>query len=122
MKPSQAKAKGRETENSFVAFCHDWGLVNVERRRLKGAADEGDVSGWPGVVCEVKSGGKIDLPGWMRELRVEVENAAAEIGFLAIRPKGAPDPEDWWAALPLPWLFDLLAQVGWIPTIEDRKQ
>lgn len=120
MKPGQAKIKGRETESSFVKFCRDWGLYNVERRRLTGSDDEGDIAGWPGVCVEVKSGVRIDLPGWLSELRAEVENAKAEIGFIAIRPKGKPDPEDWYATLPLPWLFDLLAAAGWIPVIEDQ--
>jgi hypothetical protein len=63
----------------------------AERRRLNGSYDRGDVSGVPRTVIEVKSGAKIDLPGWMRELEVEMVNDGAEFGCVAIKPRGVTD-------------------------------
>lgn len=108
MKPSTAKAKGRETENAFVVWMRErWGKV-VERRRLTGAQDQGDISGWHNVCVEVKSGASIDIPGWLRQLKEEKKNSHSEYGFVAVRPKGKPDPEDWYAVVSLPDMVQLL--------------
>jgi hypothetical protein len=126
MKPSTAKAKGRATENLLVEHLRAAGWPHAERRRLNGRDDLGDIAGVRGMdgsgrrdICiEVKSGGRIDLAGFLDELRVETRNAAADNGFVAIRPKGKPDPNDWYAVLPLPWLIELLHEAGYagIPT------
>ena len=108
MKPSTAKAKGRETENAFVQWMKNrWGK-KVERRRLTGAQDQGDISGWDNVCVEVKSGASIDLPGWLKQLEDEKINSDSEFGFVAVRPKGKPDPEEWYAVMSLPDLVLLL--------------
>lgn len=112
VKPATAKAKGRETETVLVRWLRAHGVPYAERRRLTGRYDQGDLTGWPGVVVEVKSGAKIDAAGWLAELEAEIVNAQAETGFVAVRPKGKPQPEDWFAMLPLPLLMGLLAEAG----------
>jgi len=90
VKSASIKAKGRLAENLFVEFLRArWPMA--ERRRLNGSYDRGDVSGVPRTVIEVKSGAKIDLPGWMRELEVEMVNDGAEFGCVAIKPRGVTD-------------------------------
>ena len=116
MKPGTAKAKGRETENLFVSWVNDHGVPHAERRRLNGSSDKGDVGGWPGVCVEIKSGAKLDIAGWLGELAVEKRHAAADVGFVAVRPKGRPDPDDWFVVMPLPELMDLLGAAGWAVT------
>lgn len=115
MKPSTAKAKGRETENRFVAFVRPL-VPHIERRRLKGNKDEGDTTGWPGVCVEVKSGARLDIPAWLRELDIETVNANADPApsFLVIRPKNQPDPRDWFIVRRLPNDLELLRMAGWI--------
>lgn len=113
MKPSTAKAKGRATENLLVDWLRTHGVPHAERRRLTGSADQGDITGWPGICVEVKSGAKLDIAGWLAELAAEVRNSGATHGFVAVRPKGKPDPEDWFAVLPLPELVRLFAEAGW---------
>lgn len=116
MKTSTAKSKGRDTENRFVSYARTaWGLVNIERRRLTGSSDMGDIAGWPGVCVEIKSGARTNIAGWLTELAVEKSNSHATTGFVAVRPKGKPDPEDWYCVLPLPALMALMAEAGWIP-------
>lgn len=108
MKPSTAKAKGRETENIFVRWMKTrWGKT-VERRRLTGAQDQGDITGWNNVCVEIKSGASIDLPGWLKQLEDEKINSHSEYGFVAVRPKGKPDPEEWYAVVALPDMMNLL--------------
>lgn len=114
MKPSTAKSKGRETENIFVEYLIEHGVIHAERRRLNGSFDQGDVTGWPGVVVEVKSGAKLDIAGWLAELKVEMLNAEAEMGFVAVRPKGKPNAKDWFALMPVDLLMQLMKEAGWI--------
>jgi hypothetical protein len=109
---STVKAKGRETENLFVSWLNSKFGMSAERRRLKGTQDEGDITGWDGVCVEVKSasGSTVNITGWLRELAAEIQNSGADVGFIAARPKGKPDPEDWYAIIPLPALVDLLME------------
>lgn len=117
MKPATAKAKGRETENDCATFLQQW-WPDAERKRLKGNKDEGDITGIGYRVIEVKSGGTLAIPQWMRELRAERENLRERLygniydaqglshvslppGIVAVRPSGKPNPEDWWAIQPL---------------------
>ena len=113
MKPSTAKAKGRETENAFVGFLQENGVTNAERRRLTGSKDQGDITGWPGVCVEVKSGAKLDIARWIRELDAEITNSQADIGFIAVRPKGKPDPREWFVVLTAPDLMRLMNDAEW---------
>jgi hypothetical protein len=122
VKSSTAKAKGRDTENSFVAYARTvWGLTHIERRRLMGSADQGDVTGWPGVCVEIKSGARIDVAGWLAELDAEIANACATTGFVAVRPKGKPNPDEWYALLHLPTLMRLMADAGWMPADNNEE-
>jgi len=117
VKPATAKTKGRATEQMLVEFLLGEGWPHVERRRLNGTEDKGDLAGvrgpTGGVCVEVKSGAALDLPGWLRELCRETVAARAATGFVAVRPKGKPDCHDWYGIMPLPWLLDLLAQAGY---------
>jgi len=111
--PRTAKTKGRETENLFVEWVRDHGVPHAERRRLNGSADRGDVGGWPGVCVEIKSGARTDIAGWLQQLKVETDHAGADVGFVAVRPKGQPHPSGWYAVMPLPELMRLLVDAGW---------
>lgn len=117
MKPSTAKVKGRETEQRFVDYLRANGAPYAERRRLNGSADRGDIAGVPGVVFEVKSGARLDIAGWLAELAAEVANDRADHGAVIVRPKGKPDPAEWFAVLSVPDLLRLLAEVGWMSPI-----
>lgn len=113
MKPATAKAKGAKTEQLWVDYLRDCGWPFVERRHLAGTADRGDITGMPGVTCEVKSGARLDLAGWMGELEVEMRNDGTDIGYTVVRPKGKPAPGDWWCVVPADVLVRLLKAAGW---------
>jgi len=98
MKPASIKAKGRTAENLVVEFLRQWWPM-AERRRLAGIHDRGDVAGVPRTVVEVKSGAKIELGTWMRELDVEVANDHAEHGVLVIKPRGTTDAAQFYAVV-----------------------
>ena len=94
MNPSYNKAKGRSAENRFVEYLKTWWPL-AERRRLTGAKDRGDVTGVPRTVIEVKSGASITLPQWLKELDAEMINDNADYGFVAIKPKGKTQGDDY---------------------------
>ena len=114
MRPSTAKQKGRETETLFVEWLRRNGAPFAERRRLAGVDDRGDIAGVPGVCVEVKSGARLDVAGWMRELAVEMLNDEADMGAVVVRPKGRPSPDLWWAIVPLELWGELMRDAGWL--------
>ena len=90
------KRKGTAAETAFVRFMNENGFPLVERRALQGKADRGDISGLVGVCIEIKSGARLSIPEWMKELEVEVVNDGASEGYLIIKPKGKGKVEQWW--------------------------
>lgn len=118
MKMTTVSAKGRETENKVIAYLRSFGL-KVERRRLAGIKDQGDVAGWntdKGSVCvSVKSAATWSPIRWLSDLDDQADAAAAETGFVIARPKGRPDPDDYVVLIRLPWFMELLREAGWLP-------
>jgi hypothetical protein len=120
MKPSTAKKKGADTEVKYVDYLRSHGVPNAERRHLNGVLDKGDIAGWNAsdgswnVVVEVKSGASLKIPQWLAELDAEVANANAATGHIVVRPKGKPDPEDWFVIMPVNEFMDLMQEAGYI--------
>ncbi len=94
-----AKAKGASAEQAVVDWFRTHGRPHVERRRLTGTADKGDLAGIPGCVIEVKNEARIDLPGYLRELAVEMANANADTGVVIVKRRGSTDVGGWYAVL-----------------------
>ena len=115
MKPSSIKAKGRNAENAAVDLIKESGWPYAERRRQTGAKDRGDVTGIPKVVLEIKSGARLDLPGWLRETEAERINDGAIIGALIVKLKGMGEAKvrDWPVMLPLSQFLALLLEAGY---------
>ena len=113
MKPATAKRKGAATEEEWVRFLRAAGWPYAERRHLAGVMDRGDIAGCPGVTVEVKSGARIDLATWMKELDVEMRNDNTDTGYVAVRPKGSPNAGDWWCVVPAAVMVRLLKAAGW---------
>lgn len=122
MKPSTAKAKGAKTETMFVEWLRTNGVPHCERRHLCGTEDQGDIGGWPGVCIEVKSGAKVNVPKWMAELETEMINSRADTGAIAVRPKGKPNPNDWWIMMPPHVWLELMTGAGWIQQPKENNQ
>lgn len=100
MKPASIKAKGRNAENLVVGYLRQWFGEQVERRRLNGVHDRGDIAGVPNTVIEVKSGARIDLPGWLAEAERERVNDDANWAVVVIKPNGVTDPARFYAVVP----------------------
>lgn len=76
---------GAAWEQAVADYFKDHGFPHCERRVTNGAKDRGDLSGIIGVVIECKNEQRIDLSGYMDEVRVEKANAGVELGFAVIK-------------------------------------
>lgn len=110
-----AKAKGTAAETAVVQYLRTRWWPGAERRALAGAKDLGDVTGTPGVVWEVKAGGRLAIPEWLRETVVERDNAGVPLGLLVVKPKGVgvTKVHEWWAIQPLEQATWLLNEAGY---------
>jgi hypothetical protein len=119
MTPQGAKAKGRFWENRIVAYLTSAGWPYTERRRLAGTSDRGDIAGIPGVIIEAKSAKTYSLPAWMKETRIERNNAKAAIGALWIKANGKTDAGEGFVLLPPEDFVRLLREAGYGPPWVD---
>lgn len=110
------KQKGTAAETAVVSFLRTQGFPHAERLALQGGKDRGDITGIPGIVVEVKAEKEYTLSSWLKECRVEVDNAKADFGFVVAKPRlvGTMNTASWYAIMTQgPW-WQLLAMV-------DRK-
>lgn len=77
--------KGASFEKVVADFLNVCGFFYAERRAKRGVNDAGDIVGIPGVMIECKAEKRIDLAGYMDEVRVEKANAHAQVGACVIK-------------------------------------
>jgi hypothetical protein len=107
--------KGRMAENGLVSYLTANGWPYVERRRLTGANDKGDITGTPGLCWEVKyANAGLRLGAWMAETALETLNAGAEYGVLVVKPLslGLKSVHHWYAIMSADEHAKLMFQAG----------
>jgi hypothetical protein len=97
---SPQKRKGSAAELAVAKWLRKLGWIHAERSRAGWTDDKGDIDGLPGICIEVKNEKKIDIPGYLRELEVEMENAKAWTGTVIIKRRGSTNVDDWYAVMP----------------------
>ena len=97
---SPQKRKGSAAELAVAKWLRKLGWVHAERSRAGWTDDRGDIDGLPGIVIEVKNEKRIDLPGYLRELEVEIANAKAWTGTVIVKRRGSMNVDDWYAVMP----------------------
>jgi len=97
---SHQKRKGSAAELAVAKWLRKLGWIHAERSRAGWQDDRGDIDGMPGVCIEVKNEKKIDLPGYLRELEVEIANAQAWTGTVIVKRRGSMNVDDWYAVMP----------------------
>jgi hypothetical protein len=97
---SPQKRKGSAAELAVAKWLRKLGWIHAERSRAGWTDDRGDIDGMPGVCIEVKAEKKFDIPGYLRELEVEIENAKAWTGTVIIKRRGSTNVDDWYAVMP----------------------
>ena len=110
---ASAKAAGQRFESMVVAYLAEHIDDGIERRRLNGSKDRGDVSGWryagQRIVAEAKDYGGRLLPGtWLGEVEVERGNDSAGVGLVIAKRRGTLDPGDQVVLMTLRDLVSLL--------------
>jgi len=97
---SPQKRKGSAAELAVAKWLRKLGWIHAERSRAGWQDDRGDIDGLPGICIEVKAEKKIDIPGYLRELEVEMANAKAWTGTVIIKRRGSTNVDDWYAVMP----------------------
>ena len=97
---SPQKRKGSAAELAVAKWLRKLGWIHAERSRAGFQDDRGDIDGMPGVCIEVKNEKKIDLPGYLRELEVEIAHAKAWTGTVIVKRRGSMNVDDWYAVMP----------------------
>lgn len=122
-----AKAKGRTAESQVCDYLNEQlGIKHVERRRLAGVEDCGDIAGLLEWCIEVKSHGRMDLAGWVTEMLAETENArarfGAEHGAVWHKRRGTTDPGEWYVTMTGAQLVDLIKMRNQIEQLLECEQ
>ena len=107
---NRPKAIGTAAETAVVRALRRLGFPHAERRALTGTLDQGDITGCPGIVWEVKGGtaAKTASDGqvaeWLAETERERVNAQAEVGVLVLQRAGvgAANANRWWVVMQMP--------------------
>lgn len=114
---SPQRSKGSAYERSIVSYLREAGFT-VDRTRAGWSDDRGDVhglsdpSGTPFVV-ECKNHQRLNLSGWITELRTEIANAGGVAGVLVHKKRGTTDAAEQYATLPFGMLVQLLKEAGY---------
>lgn len=99
---------GTKTETAVVRVLVECGFPHAERRRLRGRADAGDITGTPGVAWSVKGGNVARaasdnlVVSWLHRTEQIRRNAGADIGVLVLARRGIGllNAGRWWAIIP----------------------
>jgi hypothetical protein len=108
---SPQKRKGSAAELAVAKWLRKLGWIHAERSRCGWSDDRGDIDGMPGVCIEVKNEKRIDLPGYLRELEVEMANAQAWTGTVIVKRRGSMNVDDWYAVMPAKVWGELMVMV-----------
>lgn len=113
---SPEKQKGDRAERAVVEWLHALGYTSAHRIRAGSPDDIGDIElGDLGkIVIEVKDRGKVDLPAWIRKLRIQKENKKAHLGIIIVKKRGSADPFDWAFVLDAHSFVNVLETRRWI--------
>lgn len=87
-----ATQAGKAYETELMRYMREQ-RFDVERLRLSGAEDEGDLVVKPGgairaYIIEAKRTKALDLAGWVKEAQVERENYKNHRGLMSLDPVG----------------------------------
>lgn len=112
---ASAKQAGSRFETQVACYLAANVDDRIERRRLTGAKDRGDIAGVRiratvgdgRVVVECKDyGGRIEAGTWLNEVDTERFNDSAEAGIVVAKRRGTTDPAE---QIVLMTLADLVA-------------
>lgn len=92
-KPS--RDKGARGEVALVNWLRANGYPDARRYLAGDGRQPGDVDGIPGLCADVKNCARLDIPGWLRQVRAEA--GPNRTPLVVVKPRGVADPGEWWA-------------------------
>lgn len=104
-----AKAKGRQFENDVKDVYLRHGFKHVERRRLTGHHDMGDITGIPNLTVECKNHSKMALSDWIDQT-IDEANAAGTENFVLHHKRRGHDAMNSYVSMPM-WMWIRYAQL-----------
>jgi len=104
---SPQKRKGHAAELAVVKWLRRYG-INAARIQAGTHDDKGDVSGWPGVIIEVKDRKVHSWGAYFTQLRAQMQNAEAFTGVIICKRPGHTDVAQWMAVMPMDEWFALV--------------
>lgn len=125
---SSAKKAGTSFESLIVAYLAEHVDDRIERRRLNGSRDRGDVSGvrhmGQRVVIEAKNTTRTQLSEWASEVDAARGNDDALIGLICHKRHGRGDAAAQWVTMTLQDLAALLTgqRPGDDPDSDDARR
>ena len=110
---NSAKAAGQRFESLVAAWLNTHVDDRIERRRMSGANDRGDISGLRHmggrIVIECKDyGGQLKPGPWVEEAHIEAGNDSALLGIVVAKRRGTTDPGSQFVLMTLADLVALL--------------
>lgn len=112
---SSAKQAGTRTETAAATYLAQHVDDRIERRRLTGSRDRGDLAGLrihgQRLVAEVKDCARLAPGPWLNEAEIERGNDDALAGLVIAKRHGKGDPADLVVILTLRDLAALLTGV-----------
>ena len=110
---NSAKAAGQRFESLVAAYLNRHVDDRIERRRMSGANDRGDISGLRHmggrIFVECKDyGGQLKPGPWVEEAEVERLNDSAGVGIVVAKRRGTTAPGDQFVLMTLADLVALL--------------
>ena len=116
-----AKAAGAQFESLVARYLAEHVDDRVERRRLSGRGDRGDIGGLrhmgQRLVVETKNyGGQLKPAEWTKEAHIEAGNDDALVGIVVAKRRGTSNPGEQWVLMTLADLVALLT--GENPEVE----
>lgn len=115
---ASAKQAGASFEKLVADYLADQIDDRIERRRLAGKNDKGDIGGLrvhgQRVVLECKDyGGRIEAAGWLKEAEVERVNDSALAGVVVAKRRGTTVPGE---------QFVLMSLRDFVALVEGKRE
>lgn len=95
---ASAKTAGTRFETLVATYLAMHVDDRIERRRLTGSRDRGDLAGWRfaglRIVAELKDHAQLSVGPWLNEAEVERRNDDADVALVIAKRRGISDPGD----------------------------
>ena len=109
---ASAKKAGTQMETLVAGYLNQHVDDRIERRRLTGSKDHGDIAGLrhmgEPVAVEVKNTARINLGAWATEAEIARGNSDSVAGIIVHKRHGKGQPADQWVTMTLGDLVALL--------------